>query len=93
MTSIARYDENPGSDSRLPVEPKPEPSLIQKLGFGFVPPAQAEYGADAYPSILKRLTSAVMLVGLIVVLGVMVAGVIGSVILVAGFLLEQAISS
>ena len=54
---------------------------------------QAEYGPDAYPSILRRLTSLLMLIGIVVVLGIAVAAVIGSVILVAGFLLEQAISS
>ena len=54
---------------------------------------QAEYGADAYPSILRRITSLALLLGLIVVLGVAVAAVIGTIILVAGFLLEQAISS
>ncbi len=67
--------------------------MLQRLGLGPVPPAQAEYGADAYPSILKRITSAVMLVFLVVALGIAVAGMIGSVVLVALFLLEQAISS
>jgi hypothetical protein len=93
MTSIARQDEPSRSSRRLPVEPRPEPTLLQKLGLGFQEPMQAEYGADAYPSILRRLTSAIMLLGLIVLLGVAVAAVIGSVILVVGFLLEQAISS
>lgn len=54
---------------------------------------QAEYGADAYPSMLRRVTSLFLLVGLVVFIGVAIAAVIGSVILVAGFLLEQAISS
>lgn len=54
---------------------------------------QAEYGPDAYPSILRRLTSLALLVVLVVILGIAVAAVIGSIILVAGFLLEQAISS
>ena len=67
--------------------------MLQKLGVGFQPPAQAEYGPDAYPSVLRRITSLFLLIGLVVILGVAVAGIIGSVILVAGFLLEQAISS
>ena len=54
---------------------------------------QAEYGADAYPSILRRATSLLLLIVLVAVLGIAFAGVIGSVILIAGFLLEQAISS
>ena len=54
---------------------------------------QAEYGADAYPSILRRVTSVALLLGLVVVIGVAVAAAIGTLILVAGFLLEQAISS
>lgn len=66
--------------------------MIQKLGLGFEPPKQAEYGADAYPSILRRITSIFLLVVLAVFIGVAIAGVIGSMILVVGFLLEQAIS-
>lgn len=93
MTSIARPDEPSRSSRRLPVDPRPEPTLLQKLGLGFQEPHQAEYGADAYPSILRRVTSLVLLIVLVVVLGIAVAAVIGSVILVAGFLLEQAISS
>ena len=93
MTSIARPDEPSRSSRRLPVEPRPEPTLLQKLGLGFQEPMQAEYGADAYPSILRRLTSFALLILLIVILGIAVAAVIGSIILVAGFLLEQAISS
>lgn len=93
MTSIARHDENPPSTPQLPIEPKPERSILQKLGVGFQEPAQAEYGADAYPSILRRITSIFSLVAIVVFLGVAVAGVIGSFILVVGFLLEQAISS
>lgn len=93
MTSIARHQENPGSARQLPVEPQPDRSILQKLGVGFQPPAQAEYGPDAYPSILRRITSLFLLFALVVFLGVAVAGAIGSVILVAGFLLEQAISS
>ncbi len=67
--------------------------MLQKLGIGFQPPAQAEYGADAYPSILRRVSSVFSLVVITVILGIAVAGAIGSVILVVGFLLEQAISS
>ena len=93
MTSIARHQENPGSGGQLPVEPQPERTIMQKLGIGFQPPAQAEYGPDAYPSILRRVTSLFLLAALVLFLGVAVAGAIGTVILVAGFLLEQAISS
>ena len=93
MTSIARQDENPPSPRQLPIEPKPDRSILQKLGVGFQAPAQAEYGSDAYPSILRRLTSVFSLIALLVFLGVAVAGVIGSAILIVGFLLEQAISS
>lgn len=93
MTSIARQDENPPSPPQLPIEPKPERTVLQKLGLGFQPPAQAEYGPDAYPSILRRATSIFSLGAIVVFLGVAVAGLIGSFILVAGFLLEQAISS
>ena len=92
-SSIASDMVNSSPAPQLPVEPKPEPSIFQKLGIGFAPPAQAEYGADAYPSILKRISSGIALVVVTVFLGVLVAGVIGSVILVALFLLEQAISS
>ena len=67
--------------------------MLQKLGIGFQAPAQAEYGADAYPSILRRITSVFSLGALVVFLGVAIAGLIGSFILVVGFLLEQAISS
>ena len=66
---------------------------MQKLGIGFQPPAQAEYGADAYPSILRRMNSIFSLVAIVVFLGIAVAGLIGSFILIVGFLLEQAISS
>ena len=83
---------NPTSAPQLPVEPKPDRSILQKLGFGFEPPAQAEYGADAYPSILRRITSAILLVITTVFTGVLIAGGLGAVILVVGFLLEQAIS-
>ena len=83
---------NTSSPPQLPIEPKPERSVIQKLGLGFEPPKQAEYGADAYPSILRRITSIFLLVVLAVFIGVAIAGVIGSMILVVGFLLEQAIS-
>ena len=83
---------NPTSAPQLPVEPKPERTIFQKLGFGFEPPSQAEYGADAYPSILRRITSAILLVLLTVFIGVLIAGAFGAVILVVGFLLEQAIS-
>lgn len=93
MTSIARQEDNSASAPQLPVEPKPERSVLQKLGIGFQPPSQAEYGADAYPSILRRVTSVFSLGALVVFLGVAVAGLIGSCILVVGFLLEQAISS
>ncbi len=93
MTSIAPRSENPSSQRQLPVEPKPERSFIQKLGVGFQTPAQAEYGADAYPSLLRRVTSFFLLIALLVFLGVAVAASIGGVLLVAGFLLEQAISS
>lgn len=93
MTSIARQEENPTSPRQLPVEPKPERTLLQKLGIGFQEPAQAEYGPEAYPSILRRVTSVFSLIALLVFLGVAIAGVIGSIILVVGFLLEQAISS
>jgi hypothetical protein len=93
MTSIARHEENSPSDPQLPVEPKPERSVFQKLGIGFQPPAQAEYGPEAYPSILRRITSVFSLGALVVFLGVAVAGLIGSFVLVIGFLLEQAISS
>jgi succinate dehydrogenase/fumarate reductase cytochrome b subunit len=54
---------------------------------------QAEYGPDAYPSILHRVSSVALLLGLVVVIGIAAAGAVGTVILVAGFLLEQAISS
>jgi hypothetical protein len=93
MTSIARQEENTPSDRQLPVEPKPDRTVIQKLGIGFQPPAQAEYGADAYPSILRRMTSIFSLAAILLFLGVAVAGFIGSFILIIGFLLEQAISS
>ena len=83
---------NTSSPPQLPIEPKPERSVIQKLGLGFEPPKQAEYGADAYPSILRRIASIFLLVVLAVFIGVAIAGVIGSMILVVGFLLEQAIS-
>lgn len=66
--------------------------MLQKLGIGFEPPKQAEYGADAYPSILRRVASAFLLVIVTVIIGIAIAGVIGAVILVVGFLLEQAIS-
>jgi len=92
MTSIARSGENPPSP-QLPIEPRPERTLFDKLGVGFQEPAQAEYGADAYPSVLRRITSLLLLFALVVFLGLAVAGVIGSVIVVAGFLLEQAIAS
>ena len=65
---------------------------MQKLGLGFEPPKQAEYGADAYPSILRRVASVFMLILLAVFIGIAIAGVFGAVILVVGFLLEQAIS-
>ncbi len=93
MTSIAPRPENPSSHRQLPVEPKPEPTLMQKLGVGFQTPAQAEYGSDAYPSLLRRITSVFLLIALLVFLGVAVAASIGAVLLIAGFLLEQAISS
>ena len=93
MTSIARQEENTPSQRQLPVEPKPERTVMQKLGIGFQPPAQAEYGADAYPSILRRMNSIFSLVAIVVFLGIAVAGLIGSFILIVGFLLEQAISS
>ena len=83
---------NTSSAPQLPYEPKPERSLAQKLGLGFEPPAQAEYGPDAYPSLLRRTTSFFSLIGLTVFLGIAIAGMIGVVILVTGFLLEQAIS-
>lgn len=92
MTSIARGD-NPQSSPQLPIEPRPERTLLEKLGLGFQPPAQAEYGLDAYPSVLRRVTSLFLLAALVLFLGVAVAGVIGSVILVIGFVLEQAISN
>lgn len=92
MTSISRHQENPPSSRQLPVEPKPDRGFFHKLGLGAQAPAQAEYGADAYPSILRRLTSAVLIVLVTVFVGVAIAGAIGSVILVAMFLLEQAIS-
>jgi len=92
MTSISRHNENPTSPRQLPVEPKPEPGILEKLGLGFQTPAQAEYGPDAHPSVLRRITSAILLVIVLVVTGVAIAGLIGSVILIAGFLLEQAIS-
>lgn len=93
MTSIARHDQNPPSPAQLPVEPKPERNVLEKLGIGFQPPAQAEYGAEAYPSIFRRVTSVFSLGAIVVFLGVAVAGLVGSFILVVGFLLEQAISS
>ncbi len=92
MTSISRHEENPTSSRQLPVEPKPERGFFQQLGVGLQAPAQAEYGSDAYPSVLRRLSSAVLLLILVVVIGVAIAAVIGSIILIAGFLLEQAIS-
>lgn len=92
MTSIARQDENPTSPRQLPVEPKPDRGIFAKLGIGFQAPAQAEYGQDAYPSVLRRISSAVLLVVLVVVVGIAIAGIIGAIILVAGFILEQAIS-
>lgn len=92
MTSIARPD-NPDGSPHLPIEPRPERTLLEKLGIGFQEPAQAEYGPEAYPSVLRRVTSLFLLIGLVVFLGIAVAGVIGSVILVIGFLLEQAISN
>lgn len=93
MTSIAPRSENPTSQRQLPVEPQPEGNFFQKLGLGFQTPAQAEYGADAYPSLLRRITSFFLLIALLVFLGVAVAAVFGGVLLVVGFLLEQAISS
>lgn len=97
MTSIARHDNSEGSPEvgspNLPIEPRPDRTLLDKLGFGFQAPAQAEYGLDAYPSVLRRATSLFMLAALVLFLGVAVAGVIGSLILVIGFLLEQAISN
>ena len=83
---------NTSSPQQLPIEPKPERSVLQKLGLGFEPPKQAEYGADAYPSILRRVVSVFMLILLAVFIGIAIAGVFGAVILVVGFLLEQAIS-
>ena len=91
MTSIARHENDPGSP-QLPIEPRPERTLLEKLGIAFQPPAQAEYGPDAYPSLLRRITSMFLLASLVLFLGVAVAGVIGSVILVILFLLEQAIA-
>ncbi len=83
---------NTSSPQQLPIEPKPERSVLQKLGLGFEPPKQAEYGADAYPSILRRVASVFLLILLAVFIGIAIAGVFGAVILVVGFLLEQAIS-
>ncbi len=93
MTSIAPHEENPPSSRQLPVEPQPNEGLLKKLGVGFQVPAQAEYGADAYPSILRRLTSAFSLIAVVVFVGIAIAGLIGAFILVGAFLLEQAISS
>ena len=93
MTSIARQEENPPSTRQLPVEPQPEEGLLRKLGVGFQLPAQAEYGAAAYPSILRRLTSAISLLALVVFVGIAIAGLFGVFLLVGAFLLEQAISS
>lgn len=83
---------NTSSAPQLPIEPKPERTVLQKLGLGFEPPKQAEYGADAYPSILRRISSVFSLLVVTVFIGVAIAAVIGAVILVTGFLLEQAIS-
>jgi len=83
---------NPTPPQQLPVEPKPERNVLQKLGLGFEAPKQAEYGADAYPSILRRITSAFLLVATTVFIGIAVAGAIGAILLIVGFLLEQAIS-
>lgn len=93
MTSITPRNENPTSGRQLPIEPKPERTIFQRLGIGFQPPYQAEYGADAYPSVLRRITSALLLIALLVFLGVAVAATFGGILLVVGFLLEQAISS
>lgn len=93
MTSIASSEENPPSPRQLPIEPQPDEGLLKKLGVGFQLPAQAEYGADAYPSVLRRLTSAFSLLALVVFVGIAIAGMIGAFILVGAFLLEQAISS
>lgn len=92
MTSFAPQQGNTPSARNLPVEPQPERNIFQKLGIGFQAPAQAEYGADAYPSVLRRVTSVFLLIALLVFLGIAVAASIGAVLLIAGFILEQAIS-
>lgn len=66
--------------------------LLRVLGLARRAVPRAVVGPKAYPQWWQRLLALVALVGLVVVIGFVLAAAVGIMVVVAGFLLENAIS-
>lgn len=66
--------------------------VLRVLGLARRAVPQAVVGPKAYPQWWQRLVALIALVGLVVVIGFVLAAAVGIMVVVAGFLLENAIS-
>lgn len=62
------------------------------LGLGYQQPEQPVLGKNAKVRWWQRLRAVVMLAVIVVLLGILVAGLVGATIFLAGYLLETAVS-
>ena len=66
--------------------------VLRVLGLARRAVPRAVVGPKAYPQWWQRLVALIALVGLVVVIGFVLAAAVGIMVVVAGFLLENAIS-
>lgn len=66
--------------------------MLRVLGLARRAVPRAVVGPKAYPQWWQRLLALAALIGLVVVIGFVLAAAVGIMVVVAGFLLENAIS-
>lgn len=87
----------PRENRHAPHSPRGDSPMMSRpwwgyLGLGFRRPEQPVVGKNAKVRWWQRLRAVVMLAVIVVLLGVAVAGLIGAMVFLAGYLLETAVS-
>lgn len=72
--------------------PAPRPSILARLGLGYLPPEPPVTGKRARVTWWQKVRSLIILTVLVLILGAAVAAGIGAIVFLAGFILEQAVN-
>ncbi len=87
----------PRENPHAPHSPRGDSPMMSRpwwgyLGLGYQQPEQPTVGKNAKVRWWQRLRAVVMLAVIVVLLGIAVAGLIGAMVFLAGYLLETAVS-